>query len=139
VKEQPGDGVISPEYLTACVRRLLEGEDALVLTAVVTNSRVVAEHMRANRPGSVIHHGGGSLGWAGGAAVGAKFSPLQVHPTGAAAANDDSHVSLEPEIDMPVVAQAAGGAYGLPCPIPLNFPMRSRMRSPLSTVASPPW
>jgi acetolactate synthase I/II/III large subunit len=171
-KEQAGDGVITPEYLTACVRRLLEGEDALVLTEVVTNSRVVAEHMRPNRPGSVIHHGGGSLGWAGGAAVGAKlaapdrlvvalvgdgsflfgipssaqwvarrygtpaltiiynnigwaapkFSTLQIHPDGAAAANDDFHVSLEPEIDMPAVAQAAGGAYGVTVSDPAELP-----------------
>ena len=38
--------MITPEYLTACVRRLLEGEDALVLTEVVTNSKAVAEHLR---------------------------------------------------------------------------------------------
>lgn len=72
--EQPKDGVITGEYLTACVRRLLEGEDALILTEVVTNSRIVAEHLRPNRPGSVLHHGGGSLGWSGGAAVGAKLA-----------------------------------------------------------------
>jgi acetolactate synthase I/II/III large subunit len=158
----PGDGVITPEYLTACVRRLLEAEDALILTEVVTNSRVVAEHLRADKPGSVLHHGGGSLGWATGAAVGAKFavsertvvslvgdgsylfgvpasaqwvarrygapsltiiydnrgwaapkfSALQVHPDGAAAAADDFHVSFEPEVDLPAVA-AAAGAYGV--------------------------
>ena len=72
--EQPKDGVISAEYLTACVRRLLEGEDAIVLTEVVTNSRAVAEHLRPRRPGSVLHHGGGSLGWSGGAPVGAKLA-----------------------------------------------------------------
>ena len=73
--EQPGsDGVITAQYLTACVRRLLAGEDALILTEVVTNSKTVADHLRPNRPGSVIHHGGGSLGWAGGAAVGAKLA-----------------------------------------------------------------
>jgi acetolactate synthase-1/2/3 large subunit len=72
--EQPRDDVITPEYLTACVRRLLDGEDALVLTEVVTNSKAVAEHLRAVRPGSVLHHGGGALGWSGGAAVGAKLA-----------------------------------------------------------------
>jgi acetolactate synthase-1/2/3 large subunit len=162
--EQPGtDGVITAQYLTACVRRLLADEDALVLTEVVTNSKTVADHLRPNRPGSVIHHGGGSLGWAGGAAVGAKlaapdrtvvclvgdgsflfgvpssaqwvarrygtpaltviydnrgwaaprFSTLQVHPDGAAAKADDFHVSFEPEADLPGVARAAGGAYGV--------------------------
>jgi len=70
----PADGIITPEYLTACVRRLLETQDALILTEVITNSKAVAEHLRANHPGSVLHHGGGSLGWAGGAAVGAKLA-----------------------------------------------------------------
>ena len=162
-REQPRkDGAITPEYLTAFVRRLLEDEDALVLTEVVTNSRVVAEHLRPNRPGSVLHHGGAALGWAGGAAVGAKlaapdrtvvclvgdgcflfgvpssaqwvarrygtpaltviydnrgwaapkFSTLQVHPDGAAAAAGDFNVSFEPEVDLPGVARAAG-AYGV--------------------------
>ena len=73
-EQSRGDGVITAEYLTACVRRLLDGEDALVLTEVVTNSTVVAEHLRPNRPGSVIHHGGAALGWAGGATVGAKLA-----------------------------------------------------------------
>ena len=44
--EQPEDGVITPQYLTACVRDLLAGEDALVLTEAVTNFQVVAEHLR---------------------------------------------------------------------------------------------
>jgi len=35
---------------------------------------VVAEHLRASRPGSLISSGGGSLGWAGGGAVGAKLA-----------------------------------------------------------------
>ncbi len=162
-REQPrDDGTVTAEYLTACVRRLLEGEDALVLTEVVTNSQVVAEHLRPNRPGSVIHHGGAALGWAGGAVVGAKlaapgrtvvslvgdgsflfgvpssaqwvarrygtpaltviydnrgwaapkFSTLQVHPDGAAAAAGDFNVSFEPAVDLPGVARAAG-AYGV--------------------------
>jgi acetolactate synthase-1/2/3 large subunit len=162
-REHPrDDGAITAEYLTACVRRLLEDEDALVLTEVVTNSKIVAEHLRPNRPGSVIHHGGAALGWAGGAAVGAKlaapgqtvvslvgdgcylfavpssaqwvarrygtpaltviydnrgwaapkFSTLQVHPDGAAAAAGDFGTSFEPEVDLPGVARAAG-AYGV--------------------------
>ena len=160
--EQPKDDVITAEYLTACVRRLLDGEDALILTEVVTNSKAVQEHLRPNRPGSVLHHGGGSLGWSGGAAVGAKlaypertvvslvgdgsflfsvpasalwvqrryntpaltviydnggwagpkFSTLMVHPDGAAARAGDFYASLEPEVDLPGVALAAGAGFG---------------------------
>jgi acetolactate synthase-1/2/3 large subunit len=171
--ERPGsDGVITAQYLTACVRRLLADEDALILTEVVTNSKTVADHLRPNRPGSVIHHGGGSLGWAGGAAVGAKlaapdrtvvclvgdgsflfgvpssaqwvarrygtpaltviydnrgwaapkFSTLLVHPDGNAAQADDFHVSFEPEVDLPGVARAAGGAYGVTVSDPGELP-----------------
>ena len=41
-------GVITPRYLTACVRELLAGTDALVLTEAITNYQVVAEHLRAS-------------------------------------------------------------------------------------------
>ena len=171
-ERQPADGTITPEYLTACIRLLLDGEDALILTEVVTNSTVVAQHLQADKPGSVLHHGGGSLGWAGGAAIGAKlacpqrtvvslvgdgcylfgvpssahwvarkydapaltviydnrgwaapkFSTLRVHPDGAAATADDFHVSFEPEVDMPGVAAAAGGAYGVTVTDPAALP-----------------
>jgi acetolactate synthase-1/2/3 large subunit len=180
--ERPRDGVITAEYLTACVRRLLEGEDVIVLTEVVTNSKAVAEHLRPSRPGSVLHHGGGSLGWAGGAVVGAKlaapertvvslvgdgtflftapssalwvqrrydtpaltviydnqgwagpkFSTLHVHPSGAAAAADDFHVSFEPEVDMPGVALASGAGFGATVSDPDELPQV--LKDALATV-----
>lgn len=73
-QEVPVNGEITPQYLAACVRELLAGEDALVLTEAITNFEVVARHMRMNRPGSLIGSGGGSLGWYGGGAVGAKLA-----------------------------------------------------------------
>ena len=171
-QEQPDPGVITPRYLTACVRELLAGTDALVLTEAITNYQVVAEHLRASRPGSLIGSGGGSLGWAGGGAVGAKLacpertvvcltgdgsflfgvpssaqwvarrygtpaltiiydnrgwaapksSTLLVHPDGAAAKADAFHVSFEPEADLPGVARAAGGAYGVTVSDPAELP-----------------
>ena len=72
--ERPDGAVITPQYLTACVRELLADEDALVLTEAVTNFQVVAEHLRLNEPGSLIGSGGGSLGWSGGGIVGAKLA-----------------------------------------------------------------
>jgi len=72
--ERPADGMITPRYLTACVRELLAGTGAIVLTEAITSYQVVAEHLRASRPGSLLGSGGGSLGWAGGGAVGAKLA-----------------------------------------------------------------
>ena len=63
--------MITPRYLTGCVREMLRGTDAIVLTEAITNYQVVAEHLRASRPGSLLGSNGGSLGWAGGGAVGA--------------------------------------------------------------------
>jgi len=182
--ERPEDGVITPQYLTACVRELLAGEDALILTEAVTNFQVVAEHMRLNKPGSLIGSGGGSLGWSGGGAVGAKLaspertvvslvgdgtflfsvpssahwvarrygtptltviydnrgwrapkqSTLGVHPTGAASAADDFHVSFEPEADLPGVAAAAGGAFAATVTDPAE--LASTLKDALSAVHS---
>jgi len=71
---RPADGMITPRYLTACVRELLAGTGAIVLTEAITSYQVVAEHLRPSRPGSLLGSGGGSLGWAGGGAVGAKLA-----------------------------------------------------------------
>jgi acetolactate synthase-1/2/3 large subunit len=67
------DGTITPEYLVACVRDVL-GPDALVLTEAISSYQAVSEHLQASRPGSLLGSGGGSLGWSGGAAVGAKLA-----------------------------------------------------------------
>src|SRR5262249_30546017 len=182
--ERPANGVITPQYLTACVRDLLAGEDALVLTEAVTNFQVVAEHLRVNKPGSLIGSGGGSLGWSGGGAIGAKIAsperivvslvgdgtflfgvpasahwvsrrynaptltviydnrgwkaPKQatfgVHPSGAAAAADDFHVSFEPEADLPGVAVAAGAGFGKTVSDPDELP--SVLKDALAVVHS---
>lgn len=170
--EKPADGQITPQYLTACVRDLLAGEEVLALTEAVTNFQVVAEHLRVNQPGALMGSGGGSLGWSGGGAIGAKIasperivvsligdgtflfgvpasahwvsrrydaptltviydnrgwkapkqSTLGVHPSGAAAADDNFHVSFEPEADLPGVAVAAGAGYGRTVSDPAELP-----------------
>ena len=73
-QEHPENGVITPAYLTACVRDLLMDQDALILTESVTSYQTVAEHLRVNRPGSYLGSGGASLGWHGGGSVGAKLA-----------------------------------------------------------------
>ena len=71
-RPQPDD-VITPEYLVACVREAI-GPDAVVLTEAVANFPAVSEHLRSSQPGTLFGSGGGSLGWAGGAAVGSKLA-----------------------------------------------------------------
>jgi acetolactate synthase-1/2/3 large subunit len=72
-RERPEGEVITPEYLTACVREAID-DDTVVLNEGISNYQVVNEHLRADRPGSVIASGGGSLGWYAGAALGVKLA-----------------------------------------------------------------
>lgn len=66
-------GVITPHYLTACVRRHVD-EHTVVLNEGITNYGVIIDHLRLTRPGSLYASGGGSLGWNGGAAIGVKLA-----------------------------------------------------------------
>jgi acetolactate synthase-1/2/3 large subunit len=72
-REAPRPDVITPENLTACVREHLP-PDALVLDEGITSHNTIADHIRANRPGSFFTCGGGSIGWSTGAAVGIKLA-----------------------------------------------------------------
>lgn len=105
--ERPQDGVITPEYLTACVRDLLVDEDALVLTESVTNFQTVAEHLRVNEPGSYLGSGGGSLGWFGGGMVGAKLAAPE--RTVVSLVGDGTYL-----FSVPSVAQWMARRYGTP-------------------------
>jgi acetolactate synthase I/II/III large subunit len=71
-RETPHQDVITPEYLTARVREHLP-PDALVLNEGITSHNTIADHIRANRPGSFFC-GGGSIGWNTGAAIGIKLA-----------------------------------------------------------------
>jgi acetolactate synthase-1/2/3 large subunit len=71
--ERPSGEVITPEYLTACVREAI-GEEAIVLSEGVTNFHHISNHVGRVRPATLFAAGGGSLGWNGGAAIGAKLA-----------------------------------------------------------------
>ncbi len=66
---RPSGNTITPAFLTACVRERLT-PDAIVLNEGITNYRVIKEHIA----GDVFTSGGSSLGWSGGAAIGAKLA-----------------------------------------------------------------
>ena len=105
--ERPEDGVITPAYLTACVRDLLADTDALVLTETVTNFQTVAEHLRVNKPGSYLGSGGGSLGWSGGGMVGAKLAAPE--RTVVSLVGDGTYL-----FSVPSVVQWMARRYGTP-------------------------
>lgn len=69
--EQPRD-VITTEYVMACLRPHLN--DAVILNEGITNYPQICDHLAPTRPGSFFASGGGSLGWNGGAAIGAKLA-----------------------------------------------------------------
>jgi acetolactate synthase-1/2/3 large subunit len=72
-REGAGGTVITPEHLTSRLRTLL-GSDALVLNEGISNYQAIWDHLRVREPGSLFTSGGGSLGWNGGAAIGAKLA-----------------------------------------------------------------
>lgn len=71
-REQQND-VLTPEYFTACLRRQLD-DNTIVMNETITNYPTIANHLRPARPGSYFLSGGSSLGWNGGAAIGAKLA-----------------------------------------------------------------
>ncbi|OJJ49274.1 hypothetical protein ASPZODRAFT_129700 [Penicilliopsis zonata CBS 506.65] len=61
------------DYLCSMIRAIVPSE-TLFVTDSVTNQAAMAEQLQLTRPGSHITKGGSGLGWAGGAAIGAKLA-----------------------------------------------------------------
>ena len=72
-QEQPRDGVITAEYLTARVREHI-GRDTIVLNEGITNSMAINDHVGCTLPRTRFTSGASSLGWNGGAAIGIKLA-----------------------------------------------------------------
>lgn len=74
VKEQrPQDGFITPEWLTVCIRHVVD-KDTIILNETITNTLTISQSLPRNNPGTLFVNGGTSLGWNGGAAIGAKLA-----------------------------------------------------------------
>src|SRR5882757_1223605 len=71
--ERPDPELITPEHLTASLRCAI-GSDAVVMNEGITNYSVICDHVAPTQPGCFFNSGGGSLGWNGGAAIGAKLA-----------------------------------------------------------------
>jgi acetolactate synthase-1/2/3 large subunit len=128
-RERPDGEVITPEYLTACVREAID-ENTVVLNEGISNYQVINEHLRANRPGSVLTSGGGSLGWYAGAALGVKL-----------ARPDQTVVSLVGDgtylFGVPASAQWVARRYNLPS-LTVIYDNRGWKSPKLSTVGVHP-
>jgi acetolactate synthase-1/2/3 large subunit len=71
-REEPGD-LLTGEFFTAALRKHID-DNTIVLSETITNYPTIANHLRPSRPGSYFLSGGSSLGWNGGAAIGAKLA-----------------------------------------------------------------
>jgi acetolactate synthase-1/2/3 large subunit len=72
-REQPDSDFITPEYLTSRIRHFIDHE-TIVLNEGISNYQTIIDHLMMTKPGSMFTSGGGSLGWHGGAAIGAKLA-----------------------------------------------------------------
>jgi acetolactate synthase-1/2/3 large subunit len=64
---------ISAEWLAAAVADVVP-DDAIVIEEVITNVETLRRHLRRDEPGTLLNAGAPGLGWASGAAVGAKLA-----------------------------------------------------------------
>jgi acetolactate synthase-1/2/3 large subunit len=72
--ETPGaDDAITGEYVTACIRRRLT-DTTIIISEGISHYHTIGDHLRLDRPGALFTSGGGSLGYSGGAAIGAKLA-----------------------------------------------------------------
>lgn len=66
-------GRVTAVSLMAALRRHVDA-DTIIINEGVTNYQPVFDHLGMGRPGSIFTSGAGSLGWYGGAAIGAKLA-----------------------------------------------------------------
>jgi acetolactate synthase-1/2/3 large subunit len=91
-REEPSGG-ITPEFITACVRRHIDRE-TVILNEGITNYMAISEHIGRTLPATRFTSGASSLGWSGGAAIGMKLA----HPekTVVCLTGDGSYMFTQP-------------------------------------------
>jgi len=68
-----GEDAIRGEYVVACLRAVID-ENTIVISEGISHYHTICDHLRMDRPGTLFTSGGGSLGYSGGAAIGAKLA-----------------------------------------------------------------
>ncbi len=69
----PPEGTLTGEYVVSRMRALLD-DTVIVVSESISHYHTVFDHLAIDRPGAIHTSGGGSLGWHGGAAIGAKLA-----------------------------------------------------------------
>ena len=92
-REAASADVITPEYLTACVRRQI-GAETIVLNEGITNYHTISDHVAKTTAGTMFASGSSSLGWNGGAAIGVKLANPEA--TVVALTGDGSYMFSQP-------------------------------------------
>jgi acetolactate synthase-1/2/3 large subunit len=72
-RELAAGDTITPEFLTASVRRHIDPE-TLILNEGITNYSTINDHIGRTLPATRFTSGASSLGWGGGAAIGMKLA-----------------------------------------------------------------
>lgn len=103
---------IEVEWLAACLAEKVTDE-ALVLEEAVTSAETLRRYLRRNRPGSLLHSGAPGLGWALGAAVGAKLA--EPHRDVVALVGDGSFVFGSPVAALWAAQQARAPFLAVVC------------------------
>ena len=72
-RKTPVDNVITPGWVTTCLRAEVS-DDAIIVNESVTSATSIFHNLARNKPGTFFGSGGSSLGWGGGAALGTKLA-----------------------------------------------------------------
>jgi len=108
--ETPPETTITPEFLVATLRKHLD-ESCIIITEAISSYHTVIDHLHLNRPGALHNSGGGSLGWHGGAAIGAKLA----------------------KPDATIIALTGDGSYMFSAPSSVHW-MARRYETPFLTI-----
>lgn len=101
---------LTGEIVTAMVRPYINA-DTIVLSEGISHYHTIIDHLNLTHPGSLHASGGGSLGWHGGAALGAKLAAP----------------------DKTIVAMTGDGSYMFSVPSSVHW-MSRHYRAPFLTV-----
>jgi len=72
-RKAPADNVITPGWVTNCLRAEVN-DDTILVNESVTSGASIFDNLARNKPGTFFGSGGSSLGWGGGAALGTKLA-----------------------------------------------------------------